>query len=91
LPNRALTFNLKGLLINNGCTDHRECYEPRIVHSNSIYQYEFLYNHGFYTEAEYEAMTAACIMGFNGEKCTQVRASLDSKFADTNTSIYNIY
>jgi len=26
LPNREMTINLKGIMINNACTDPRECY-----------------------------------------------------------------
>ncbi len=69
LPSRELTINLKGFLINNACTDPRECYEPRIAHSNSIYQYKYLYHHGFYSEKDYNDMTGACVMGYNSPQC----------------------
>jgi len=26
LPNREMTFNIKGMMINSPCTDPRECY-----------------------------------------------------------------
>ena len=36
-------------MINNACTDPRECWEPGNDVAMSIYQYENLYKHGFYT------------------------------------------
>jgi hypothetical protein len=58
-------FNLKGLLVGNACTDPRECYQPGSDDNLSIYQYEFLYEHGFYTKNDYDLMKASCIMGYH--------------------------
>lgn len=91
LQSREVTINLKGFLVNNPCTDPRECYIPRIAKSNSIFQYKYLFNHGFYTEREYDDMAAACTMGYNSGQCQQVRKRLDDKFESFNTSIFNIY
>jgi len=91
LPSRELTINLKGFLVNNPCTDPKECYIPRLAKSNSIYQYKYLYEHGFYTEREYDDMAGSCMMGYNGEYCQQIRKRLDDKFNTMNTSIFNIY
>jgi len=54
LPSRQMTINLKGFLVNNACTDPRECYIPRIAHSNSIFQYKYLYQHGYITERDHD-------------------------------------
>ena len=63
-----MTINLKGIMINNACTDPRECYEPGNDVDMSIYQYENLYNHGYYTDSEYNVIKAACILGYKGEE-----------------------
>lgn len=36
-------------------------------------------------------MRAACIMGYHGDACNEIRDKLDKKFAATNTSLLNIY
>lgn len=36
-------------------------------------------------------MQAACILGYNGDACKEIRDQLDKNFDGTNTSIYNIY
>ena len=56
-----------------------------------IYQYENLYNHGYYTEEEYDNIKAACILGYNGTACRSVRKVSDRKFYSTNTSMLNLY
>ena len=86
-----MTINLKGFLVNNPCTDPRECYIPRIAKSNSIFQYKYLYNHGFLTEKEYDDMAGACTMGYTSPDCARIRKGLDEKFESFNTSIFNIY
>jgi len=50
LPSRKMKINLKGIMVGNACTDPRECWEPGADANVSVYQYEYLYNHGFYTE-----------------------------------------
>lgn len=86
-----MTFNLKGMMVGNACTDPRECYEPGADSNVSIYQYEYLYNHGFYTEEEYDFMRGSCMMGYHSDGCNEIRDRLDKKFAATNTSLLNIY
>ena len=86
-----MTINLKGIMINNACTDPRECYEPGNDVDMSIYQYENLYNHGYYTDSEYNDIRAACILGYKGEACRNVRKIADKKFYATNTSMLNLY
>lgn len=51
LPSTETKIKLVGMMINNACTDPRECYEPGNDINLSIYQYENLYVHGFYTES----------------------------------------
>jgi carboxypeptidase C (cathepsin A) len=56
-----------------------------------IYQYENLFNHGYYTEKEYDDIKAACIMGYKSKGCQDVRKIADKKFYATNTSMLNLY
>jgi len=56
-----------------------------------IYQYENLYNHGFYTEDDYHQITGACTLGYHSDACKEVRAVMDKKFYDTKTSMLNLY
>jgi len=39
---------IKGIMVGNACTDPLECSTPG-KYGTSIYQYEFLYKHGYYT------------------------------------------
>lgn len=64
LPNREITINLKGIMVGNACTDPRECYEPGNDINLGIYQYENLYNHGFYTEDQFNDIKSACWLGY---------------------------
>lgn len=78
-------------MINNACTDPRECYEPGNDIDMSIYQYENLFNHGFYTEKQYNDIQAVCILGYKSPPCKAVRKIADQKFYATNTSMLNLY
>ena len=78
-------------MINNACTDPRECYEPGNDVNMGIYQYENLYNHGYYTEDEYNHIQGACILGYNSRACQDIRRDMDRKFYATNTSMLNLY
>lgn len=69
LPTRDLTINLKGIMIGNACTDPRECYEPDKYQSMSLYQYEFLHNHGYITDNLYMQITGACTLGYGSGLC----------------------
>lgn len=64
-------------MINNACTDPRECYEPGNDIDMSIYQYENLFNHGFYTEKQYNDIQAVCILGYKSPPCKAVRKIAD--------------
>lgn len=57
----------------------------------SLFQYEFLYKHTYYSDRQYEHMRAVCVLGYHGEECTKIRAQLDKQFDDSKTSILNIY
>ena len=78
-------------MINNACTDPRECWQPGNDINLGIYQYENLYNHGYYTEDQYMQITGACILGYRSEACKEVRKIMDAKFYQTNTSMLNLY
>lgn len=91
LPERELTINLKGIMIGNACTDPRECYEPSQDDSMSIYQYEYLHNHGYITDNDYLRITGACTLGYGGAECKRLRAIQDKAFDETETIINNIY
>lgn len=91
LPSTETKIKLKGVMINNACTDPRECYEPGNDVDLSIYQYENLYVHGYYTEDDYNAIQAVCILGYKGDACKKVRKTMDAKFYATNTSMLNLY
>jgi len=56
-----------------------------------IYQYENLFNHGYYTEREFDDIKAACWMGYKSDACIAVRKIADKKFYATNTSMLNLY
>ncbi len=36
-------------------------------------------------------MRASCVLGYNSENCIRIRQNLDKAFANTRTSINNIY
>ena len=91
LPNTETKMKLKGILIGNGCTNPRECYQPDSVDSMSIYQYEFLYNHNFITDKDYSYITGACILGYYSAGCKDIRNKVDKQFSATKTVINNIY
>ena len=57
----------------------------------SIYQYEFLYNHNYITDQDYLMLTGSCILGYHSSQCKALRKIADAKFAQTMTSINNIY
>ena len=80
---------LKGIMVGNACTDPAECYYPG--NSMSLYQYEFLYNHAYMDESEYDFIKAACSLGFNNTHCKELRNAYDEKFGKMKTSILNIY
>ena len=84
------TIKLKGVLVGNACTDPLECAAAG-KEGTSIYQYEFLYEHSYYTERQYNNFKAVCLMGYNSTECIEIRKVLDDVFAKTRTSILNIY
>lgn len=77
LPETDLKMNLKGVLIGNACTDPRECYEPGNDIDLGIYQYEFLYNHNYLTQKQWDNIQAACILGYHSSYCSEVRKPID--------------
>ena len=91
LPNTETVINLKGILIGNGCTNPRECYQPDQENSMSIYQYQFLYNHNYLTEKDYTYVTGSCTLGYRTAGCRQIRQLVDAKFDSTLSNINNIY
>jgi hypothetical protein len=78
-------------MINNACTDPRECYEPGNDVNLGIYQYENLFVHGYYTENEYDSIKGACTLGYKSPGCVEIRKTMDAKFYNTNTSMLNLY
>lgn len=86
----SITIPFKGFIIGNACTDPEECYIPG-SDGSSIFQYEFLYRHGFYTLAQYEKIRSACILAYGSTECFEIRSLMDAKFDNTSTSINNIY
>lgn len=42
-------------MVGNACTDPEECYIPdaQAGDGTSMFQYEFLYKHGYYTDDQY--------------------------------------
>lgn len=86
----ALAIPFKGFILGNGCTDPEECYVPG-SDGTSLFQYEFLYQHGYYTQKQYEHIRAACVLGFGSTECFEIRSLMDAKFANTSTWINNIY
>jgi len=57
----------------------------------SIYQYEFLYNHNFITDKDYNYITGACTLGYSSQACKDIRKKVDKQFYATKTVINNIY
>lgn len=86
-----MTFNLKGFMLGNAFTEYRECYEAGIADELSIYSYEHLYNHGFYTKQDYGNFKAVCIMGYQSEACKDMKKYMDKKFAGFMINPLNIY
>jgi len=86
----SIPINLKGIIVGNACTDPSECYTPG-ANGTSLHQYEFLYKHGFYTDADYTRLRAACVLAYNSAYCKQIRNELDKAFDNTKTPIVNIY
>lgn len=91
LPSSQTKIKLEGIMINNACTDPRECYEPGNDINLSIYQYENLYHHGYYTQTEFDRIKGACWLGYGSQACVDVRKTMDKIFYDTNTSMLNLY
>ena len=87
---KGTRINLKGMMVGNACTEPKECYDAT-AQGNSLYQYEFLYNHGYYSAKDYHDMFTICVLDFHGQECQDQRDNLDNLFAETNTSILNIY
>ena len=83
-------INLKGLIVGNACTHPDECFTPG-SDGTSMFQYEFLYKHGYYSEEDWTLLKGRCTLGFHSEQCTEFRGQLDYAFGKTNTSILNIY
>lgn len=86
-----MTMNLKGIMIGNACTDPRECYEPGNDIDLGIYQYEFLFLHGFITEKQFNMLKGTCWLGYHSAECSEVRAPIDKRFYASKTSMLNIY
>lgn len=80
LPSVETKIKLKGILIGNGCTNPRECYEPDNEGSMSIYQYEFLYNHNYIVDVDYTLLTGRCTLGYASSGCKEIRDRVDAKF-----------
>jgi len=93
LPNTETKINLKGIMIGNGCTNPRECYEPTFYSNDSmsIYQYEFLWYHNYINDQDYQTITGSCTLGYNSTGCLTIRKKVDGNFAKTQTVINNIY
>lgn len=91
LPSSETKINLKGFLVGNACTNPRECYEPDLEDSMSIYQYEFLYNHNYIVDKDYTMITGSCTLGYSSAGCKDIRKKVDAKFDQTLTVINNIY
>ena len=89
-PDTFIKINLKGFIVGNACTHPDECFEPG-ASGTSMFQYEFLYKHTYYTEEQYNHLKSLCTMGYHSDACREYRASLDKLFSETNTSILNIY
>lgn len=77
-------------MVGNACTHPKECYDAT-AQGNSMYQYEFLYRHTYYTDLDYDHLLARCALSFHSDACVEYRQRMDKLFADTNTSILNIY
>jgi len=93
LPKTETKINLKGIMIGNGCTNPRECYEPSngTEDSMSIYQYEFLWYHNYIIDQDYQTITGSCTLGYTSSRCKDIRKIIDASFAKTQTVINNIY
>ena len=93
LPTTETKINLKGILVGNACTDPRECYEPSSQgqDSMSIYQYQYLNNHAYITDDDYQRITGACTLGYTSAECKRLRGIQDKKFDQTLTVVNNIY
>ena len=50
-----------------------------------------MYNHGYYTQDEYNRFRAVCILGYNSTQCMKIRDQMDEFLVSTRTSYYNIY
>lgn len=57
----------------------------------SIYQYEFLHNHAYITDGDYDFIRATCTLGYGSEGCLKIRTKVNKFFESTNTVINNIY
>ena len=89
-PSTLIKINLKGFIVGNACTHPDECFYPGSS-GTSLFQYQFLYKHGYYSENEYDLLKAKCTLGYSSDQCIQYRGHLDFSFSKTNTSILNIY
>jgi len=87
---RDTIIKLKGVLVGNACTDPLECSAPG-KYGSSMYQYEFLFKHGYYTDIDYDHFRAACLLDYNSTQCIDLRQKMDEFFTSTRTSILNIY
>lgn len=56
-----------------------------------MFQYEFLYNHGYYTASDYSKLRAACVLAYRSDRCKEIRDDLDEKFDKTFSNLYSIY
>jgi hypothetical protein len=57
----------------------------------SIYQYEYLHNHGFITDGAYARIIGACTLGYRSSECVKIRNITDRAIEATNAVINNIY
>ena len=72
-PDTFIKINLKGFIVGNPCTHPEECYLAGSS-GTSMFQYEFLYKHSYYTEEQYSRLKSLCTMGFHTDACRDYRA-----------------
>lgn len=68
---KDVKINLKGIMVGNACTDPDECYVPG--DGMSLYQYEFLWKHAYFTDYEYDHVKARCSLGYDSTACQEYR------------------
>jgi len=66
-------IKLKGIMVGNACTHPKDCYEGT-ADGNSIFFYEFLYKHAYFSDKEYMRFQGACGIAFQSAECIKMRA-----------------